>query len=197
MCEITKDIQERIRERFSRIAVAPHTEKRFPVGPESAKRLGYSPQEIDRLPLSVTESFAGVGHPFALGEIQPGETVLDLGCGAGLDSLLAARRVGSTGKVIGTDMTEEMIEKAQRNAEALGVPNVEFLLARVENLPLEDESIDVVIGNGFYNLCPDKPRALAETYRVLRPGGRLMIADILLEDHVSPEEVARLGTWSD
>jgi SAM-dependent methyltransferase len=197
MAETSEEIRAMIRERFARIATAPEREKKFPVGPQSAKTLGYDPEEIDRLPLSVTESFAGVGNPLSLGEIHPGQTVVDLGSGAGLDSFLAARRVGSTGKAIGVDLVEKMLHKACRNMEALATENVEFFHGLIEDLPLEDAVADIVISNGVFNLCPDKPKALAETYRVLRPGGRLLLADILLEDHVTPEEVARLGTWSD
>jgi SAM-dependent methyltransferase len=197
MAETSEEIRAMIRERFARIATAPEREKKFPVGPQSAKTLGYDPEEIDRLPLSVTESFAGVGNPLSLGEIHPGQTVVDLGSGAGLDSFLAARRVGSTGKAIGVDLVEKMLHKARRNMEALATENVEFFHGLIEDLPLEDAVADIVISNGVFNLCPDKPKALAETYRVLRPGGRLLMADILLEDHVTPEEVARLGTWSD
>jgi ubiquinone/menaquinone biosynthesis C-methylase UbiE len=159
--------------------------------------LGYDAHEIDRLPLSVTESFAGVGNPLALGALHRGQTVLDLGCGAGLDSILAARRVGPTGKVIGVDFSGEMVEKARRNADAVGLSNVAFLQAEVDTMPLTDESVDVVISNGVFNLCIDKPRVVAEAFRVLRPGGRIQMADILLDDGVTPEEVARKGTWSD
>ena len=149
------------------------------------------------MPASLTESFCGVGNPFALGEPQPGQIVLDLGCGAGFDTLLAARRVGPKGKVIGIDMTPEMLAKACHNAAVLGVTNVEFLLGQIESLPLPDASVDLVISNGVFNLCPDKPGVLGEVFRVLRPGGRLQMADILLEPHVTPEEVARKGSWSD
>jgi SAM-dependent methyltransferase len=197
MRETTAGIQAQVRERFGRIAATPGREQRFPVGPESAKRLGYDPQEIDRLPRSVTESFCGVGNPLALGQVHPGETVLDVGCGAGLDCFLAARRVGPAGTVVGVDLTEKMIDKARSHATALGLENIVFILGRVESLPLDDATVDVALANGVFNLCLDKPKALAETYRVLKPGGRLLMADILLEENVTPEEVARLGTWSD
>jgi len=189
-------IRASVRERFSKIARSPETETGFAVGPKSAKALGYPAQEIDALPLAVTESFAGVGNPFSLGEIKPGQTVLDLGCGAGLDCLLAARRVGPSGRAIGVDMTPEMIHKATQNALALGLANAEFRQGDIESLPVESGTVDVAISNGVFNLCPDKPRVLAEVHRVLRPGGRLLMADIILEDHVSREKVRLLGSWS-
>lgn len=191
-----QDIPALVRERFSRIATAPAREKRA-IGPTVAKSLGYEPERVDRLPASVTESFAGVGNPLSLGPVHPGETVLDLGSGAGLDSIRAAERVGPSGRVIGIDMTTAMIDKARHNLHVLGLNNVQFHQAAVEALPLPDATADVAICNGLFNLCPDKPRALAEVYRVLKPGGRLLLADVLLEDHVSAEEVARRGAWSD
>jgi arsenite methyltransferase len=145
----------------------------------------------------VTESFCGVGNLLGLGKVRPGHTVLDLGSGPGVDSLLAARRVGPTGKVVGVDLCPEMVEKARRNADLLGLHNVEFIQAQIEKLPLPDGSVDVVISNGVFNLCPDKPGVLAEAFRVLRPGGRLQMADILLHDDVLPEEVVHKGEWSD
>jgi arsenite methyltransferase len=186
-----------IQERFAAVAASPAQEKKFPVGPASARKLGYDATEINALADSVTESFCGVGNPLGLGEVCAGQTVLDLGSGAGMDSLLAARRVGPAGTVIGVDLCPEMVEKARRNAERLGLPNVEFVEARIEKVPLPDRSVDVVISNGVFNLCPDKPGVLGEVFRVLRPGGRLQMADILLHEEVTPEEVARLGEWSD
>lgn len=197
MQQTTEDIHAMIRERFSRIAATPHTEGKFPTGPESAKNLGYAPQEIDLLPPAVTESFCGVGNPLGLREPLAGEIVLDLGCGAGLDALLAARKVGPAGKVIAVDMTDKMLAKARRNACLMGVQNVEFIHDAIEHLPLDDVSVDVALSNGVFNLCIDKPRALAEACRVLKPGGWLLMADILLEDQVTPEILAQIGTWSD
>lgn len=197
MSETPDQIKAMIEERFIQVALDPASERKFPVGPESAKRLGYDAAEIDALPPRATESFAGVGNPLALGDLRAGEVVLDLGCGAGLDSILAARRVGPTGRVIGVDMTGPMVEKARANASAVRTGNAEFHRAEADILPVGDESVDVVISNGVFNLCPDKPGVLAEVFRVLRPGGRLQMADILLEDAVTPEEVERRGTWSD
>ncbi len=190
------DVRGTVRARFARIATAPRREARR-IGPAVARELGYDAEAIAALPAAVTESFAGVGNPLSLGEVRPGETVLDLGSGAGLDSILAARKVGPAGRVIGIDLTPEMIDKARRNVRAAGLSNVEFQYAPVEELPLGDETADVAICNGLFNLCPDKPGAAAEVYRVLKPGGRLLLADVLLEDHVTPEEVARKGAWSE
>jgi SAM-dependent methyltransferase len=142
------DLRASVISRFRRVATAPDQERKFPVGPASAKKLGYDLAEIDALPSTVTESFCGVGNPFLIGEPLPGQTVLDLGCGAAFDTLLAAHRVGASGKVIGVDMTPEMIAKAQSNAESLGVLNIELLLGEVEVLPLADSSIDLVTSNG-------------------------------------------------
>jgi SAM-dependent methyltransferase len=190
-------IEMAVTNRFAALARHPTEEQRFPVGPESAKRLGYAADEIDALPLTATESFAGVGNPFALGALQPGQTILDLGCGAGMDSLLAARRVQPAGTVLGVDMVEEMLTKGRRNAETVGLHNVAFLCGRADALPVSTASVDVLITNGVFNLCVDKPKVMAEMWRVLRPSGRLFMADILLEDHVTPEQLAGMGTWSD
>ena len=153
--------------------------------------------EVDSLPASLMESFCGVGNPFSLGHPQPHQVVLDLGCGAGFDTLLAARRVGANGNVIGVDMMPEMIAKARHAASSLGISNVVFIRGNIEALPLASSSVDLVFSHGVFNLCPDRPRVLSEVFRVLTPGGRLQMADILLEPHVTSEEVASKGSWSD
>jgi len=191
------EIKRQIQQRFASVAQSPEDERVFPVGPDSAKQFGYDADEIDSLPVEVTESFSGVGNPLSLGDFAPGQTVLGLGCGAGLDSILAARRVRPTGIVVGIDMTTEMLDKAKRNAVAAGVGNTGFHLGEADDLPVDDETVDVVITNGVFNLCLDKPKVLAELHRVLRPCGRLHMADILLHDDVTQEEVADKGTWSD
>lgn len=197
MSESVDEIKDKMRRRFAAVALDPHAPQRHPTGPDSAKRLGYDPAEIDALSAPVTESFAGVGNPLALGDLRPGEAVLDLGCGAGVDSVLAARRVGPTGRVVGVDATEEMVAKARAGAAAAGVANAAFHHAEADRLPVADGSADVVISNGVFNLCFDKPKVLAEVYRVLKPGGRLQMADILLRDDVPECEVERKGAWSD
>jgi SAM-dependent methyltransferase len=197
MNEAHEAILTSVYERFAHLAASPEREKTFPIGPESAKRLGYAVQAIDALPQSATESFAGVGNPLSLDTLQPGAVVLDVGCGAGMDSLLAAQAVGPSGKVIGVDMVPQMLSKAQYNTHAVGLTNVEFLPGNADALPVADDSVDVIITNGVFNLCLDKPKVVSEMFRVLRPGGRLQMADILLEEYVTPEELTSIGTWSD
>lgn len=191
------EIKEKIRRRFVKVATDPTAPQRHPTGPASAKTLGYAAAEIDGLPAVVVESFAGVGNPLGLHALRPGETVVDIGCGAGVDGILAARAVGPSGRVVGVDVTAEMVEKATANAVAAGVTNAEFHRGEADRLPVGDGAADVVISNGVFNLCLDKPRALAEVYRVLRPGGRLQMADILLGEAVTDEQVEKRGAWSD
>lgn len=197
MADTSQGIRAGILNRFTETALTPEQVKKFPLGPDSAKTLGYDAEEVEELPASITESFCGVGNPLSLGELRAGQTVLDLGSGAGMDTILAARRVGPSGKVVGVDMTDAMIEKARCNAERVGLRNLEFIHTEIEQLPLDDGSFDVTITNGVFNLCTNKPKVLAEVFRVLRAGGRLQMADILLHDDVTPEQVATKGSWSD
>lgn len=190
-------IRRDVRERFERTAIDPAAERRFETGAASALRLGYADADLGVLPRSTVDSFAGVGNPFSLGEPYEGESVLDLGCGSGVDCLIAAGRVGESGRVIGLDMTGAQAEKAAWSARESGFAHVKILLAEAERIPLRGSTIDLAISNGVWNLCPDKPRVIGELWRVLRPGGRVQMADILLDDATTPEEVAKKGAWSD
>lgn len=200
LCPIDLDtvkLQREVRDMYTRVASAPDGEFHFHRGPEyAAGRLGYDPQELAALPADVVARFAGIGNPHAIAPLPPGATVVDVGCGAGTDLLLAARRVGTGGRAIGVDMTEEMRAVARAGAVACGFANVDVRDGDATSLPLEAASVDVVISNGVLNLVPDKLRALSEMRRVLRPGGRVQIADIVLGVEL-PESARRdVDLWA-
>ncbi len=177
------------------VALNPQKGFHFHTGRPLAKVLGYDDELIKILPESFINSFAGTGNPFSLGAIRPGERVIDVGCGAGFDSFIAAHMVGNGGRVIGIDMTPEMLRKAQRAMETAGLSNIEFRKGIAEALPVDDRWADVVISNGVVNLCPDKLAVFREMYRVLKPGGRLQIADILVEKPVPEEAKQDIDLW--
>lgn len=185
-----------IQDEYADVAACPTKGFHFHTGRFLARRLGYDPRQIDDLPDAIVESFAGVGNPLALGSLHGGETVLDLGSGAGFDALLAARLVGPAGRVVGVDMTLAMLAKARANAELLGLDNVEVRHGFAESLPLPDASVDVVISNGVINLCPDKRAVFAELFRVLKPGGRLQLADIVVQTAVPEDAKADISLWT-
>jgi SAM-dependent methyltransferase len=170
-----------VRAMYTDVAREPDREYHFPTGRAACEFLGYPADELDALPPAAVESFAGVGYPFAARAIRPDDVVLDIGSGSGTDALIAARAVGSGGRVMGLDITEAMRKKLRANAGAAGMRHVEVLEGNAESIPLPDQSVDVVTSNGVLNLVPDKPRAFREIARVLRPGGRVQIADIVVE----------------
>jgi ubiquinone/menaquinone biosynthesis C-methylase UbiE len=161
-----------------------------------ATTLGYPSDDLDWLPEATLESFAGTGNPLSLGQLREGMTVLDVGCGAGIDTLLAARQVGPTGRVIAIDMTEAMLAKTRAGAEALALENVDARLGFAEDLPVDDAEIDVVISNGVINLTPDKVATMTEIHRTLRPGGRIQIADIVVHRAVPEDAKSDIDLWS-
>jgi arsenite methyltransferase len=192
-----KSLRAEVEAMYARVATAPDGEFHFHRGPEyAASMLGYDETELAALPREVTSAFAGVANPHAIAPLPLGATVVDIGCGAGTDLLLAARHVGPTGRAIGVDMTEAMRERAVRGAESCGLSNVEVRSGDATRLPLDDQSVDVVISNGVLNLVPEKDRAIAEIARVLKPGGRIQLGDIVIGE-VLPESALRdIDLWT-
>ncbi|HEY1633478.1 MAG TPA: methyltransferase domain-containing protein [Acidimicrobiales bacterium] len=189
-------LRAEVRHKYRQVAEAPGGSYHFHTGRSLAARLGYERSAVDDLPDSAVESFAGVGNPFSLRSLDPGERVVDVGSGAGLDSFVARAQVGPAGQVIGVDMTAEMLEKSRRIAGSLDVENVEFREGLAEALPVEDGWADVVISNGVINLCPDKRAVLSEIQRVLRPGGLLQFADIANGRPVPEEALRNIDLWT-
>lgn len=190
-------IFDAVRGMYSEVATRPAAGFHFPVGTEACELVGYPADLISKLPRGATESFAGVGFPFAAGGIGPGETVLDLGSGSGTDVLLASALVGERGRVFGLDFTPAMLEKLGENIAAAGAHNVQPLAGNLEQIPLPDGSVDMVTTNGVLNLVPDKERAVSEIYRVLRPGGGVQLADIALGSSVSTNCAADPQLWAE
>lgn len=189
-------LRDEVRAKYREVAETPHAQFHFHTGRELARRLGYRMDRVDELPDVAVESFAGVANPFELRDIQPGERVVDVGSGAGFDSLLAAQAAGRSGAVVGVDMTSEMLSKSRLNAERLGVEHVEFRDGIAEALPVDDGWADVVISNGVFNLCADKRAAFDEVVRVLRPGGTLQFADIANGRPVPEEAMREIDLWT-
>ena len=188
------EIRDGVRRVFNRVAEAPADRFRFGVGAALARAVGYPVSVLAGLPAVVTESFTGLAHLHPYLRLQPGEHVLDLGSGAGLDAIMAARAV-APGRVTGLDLADAMVAKARRAASLLGVDNVAFEQRAAEAMPFEDGRFDAALVNGIFNLCPDKPTVARELFRVLRPGGRAVVAEITFVDAVPPAEIQTLDDW--
>jgi arsenite methyltransferase len=188
-------LRDEIQKTYTDVSTKPDEDFIFPTGRAWAEDLDYPP-ELANVPEASVESFAGVANHFLLGRIEEGATVLDLGCGAGTDLLVAAQMVGPRGKAIGIDMTASMLERARLSAEEMALDNVELHEGLIESLPIEDESVDVVISNGVIDLVPDKDAAFSEIDRVLKPGGRLQIADVIIHKEVSEDARKRIDLWT-
>ena len=200
ICPIDLDVQRlrsEIATLYTRVASDPDGEFHFHRGPEyAATFLGYDSTELETLPAQCSRSFAGIGNPHLIGPLHAGETVLDIGCGAGMDLMLAARRIGPNGKAIGIDMTPEMRDRARSAAEILGLARVKVVEGDATSLPLPDASVDVVISNGVLNLVPEKEKAFADIVRILRPGGRLHLADIAVQAPLSEDIRRNIDLWT-
>jgi arsenite methyltransferase len=189
-------LRGQVRDKYREVALQPHATFHFHTGRPLARLLGYEPAAVAALPDGAVESFAGVGNPFSLRHVQPGEHVVDIGSGAGFDSFIAAGQVGGAGRVVGVDMTPEMLDKARATAAELGVGHVEFRAGFAEALPVDDGWADAVISNGVINLCADKRAVFTEIWRVLRPGGSLQFADIANGRPVPTEALRDIDLWT-
>jgi arsenite methyltransferase len=189
-------LRDAIRKTYTDVSTTPEQEFIFPTGRSWAQELGYPEPELSRVPDSTVESFAGVANHWLLGRVDPGSVVLDLGCGAGTDLLIAAQMTGPTGRAIGVDMTASMLDRARASADEMRLSNVELHEALIEAIPVEDASVDVVISNGVIDLVPDKDAVFDEIDRVLRPGGRLQLADVVIHHEVSEDARKRIDLWT-
>jgi arsenite methyltransferase len=190
------ELRRFITEKYTEVATNPELGFHFHTGRPLARMLAYPTELIDRLPPANLASFAGTGNPFLFGDLHPGEQVVDVGCGAGVDTLMAAQQVGPSGQVVAVDMTAEMREKTQEGARLMGLANVDVRAGFAEALPVADGFADVIISNGVVNLCPDKRAVFGEMLRVLKPGGRIQIGDILVHKEVPQGAKDDIALWS-
>jgi arsenite methyltransferase len=191
-----EELRSEIKKEYAGVALEPNKGYHFHTGRAALARLGYEENLYAGLPEENIASFSGTGNPFSLGPIHPGETVVDAGSGAGLDSLIASRLVGPAGRVIGIDMTPEMLSKARAGAEAVGATHVEFREGYIESMPLPDNFADVLISNGVLNLTLDKVTTLREWFRILKAGGRLYVGDILVARPIPPDALEDISLWT-
>jgi arsenite methyltransferase len=189
-------LREAVKDKYREVAVEPHATYHFHTGRPLAKRLGYDDAVVDALPDAAVESFAGVGNPFSLRTLAPGERVIDIGSGGGFDCFIAHSQVGAQGQVVGIDMTEEMLDKSNATAKSMGLANVEFRDGLIENMEIDDGWADVVVSNGVINLCVDKSAVFAEINRVLKPGGHLQFADIANGNPVPDSARNNIDLWT-
>jgi SAM-dependent methyltransferase len=189
-------LREEIRKTYTEVSTEQEEEFIFPTGRAWAQELSYPEPELSRVPDPTAESFAGVANHWTLGRVEPGSVVLDLGCGAGTDLLIAAQMTGPAGRVIGVDMTPAMLDRARDSAREMRLENIALHESLIESLPLEDASVDIVISNGVIDLVPDKDAVFGEIDRVLRPGGRLQIADVVIHTEVSEDARKRIDLWT-
>jgi len=192
----TRELESKVKDMYRHVATKPEGHYHFELGRALAERLGYPRESLDRIPNGATESFAGVGYFFDLAELRPGDSVLDMGSGSGMDAFFAAIQVGPGGQVVGIDFTAAQLDKARLTASEEGFDQVEFREGRIEALPAEDGTFDCVISNGVINLSPQKERVFAEASRVLRAGGRLAIADIVSEQQLKESIVCDADLWA-
>ena len=191
-----KRIQEGINEKYKRVAISPEGDFNYPTGRAGLEGQKYDPEVLRVLPKDVLASYCGVGNPFSLGPVKKGEAVLDIGCGAGVDTLVAAIMVGPEGRVTGIDLIPEMLKRARTNLEKISLKNVTFREGSAEQLPFPDESFDVVISNGVFNLIPDKAKALREVFRVLKSSGCVLLADQILMGDMPADTQSMVANWS-
>ncbi len=189
------DIYQAVSQKYGEVATDPEKKHGFPVGYKFAKSVGYPEELLNGLPQGAVQSFAGLSTPVLFSELKKGETVVDLGCGAGMDRLIASELVGDRGRVVAVEMSEPMFSKAQKNVEQFGATNIEFFGTYASDIPIEADSVDAVFCNGIFNLSPDKETVFKEIYRILKPNGRLVLSEIIRTDQALPSKNPSLDDW--